>query len=797
MTPIIHAFRAATRSFRRRPGFFAIATLSLGLSLGLSTAVFAMIDALRHPLVANREIDRLYRAWIVGAGAGRARPSQDEITERIASMPSVERTAAYLLRGSYVMGGDLTARRTVHLVGPDYFDVIGVVPARGRAFAADDYERGTTAVVSDLVWRAHFDNRADLAGATITIGDRTHDVIGVLPPHAQAGEVVLPTTDGAIASVRPGYNLAVRLRHGRTEAQAAVEGAAVTAQFVTQYGRGDPPFSFRMTSARPDPLGLSTYHFAMIAAALGIVIIACANVSALMLARGVAARRNHALQLALGAKPIHLSLQVIAEVAVLGAAGALVGILIAVWTTRLFVVGVPENLNFVGLPTPHWSLRVFATLLAATGTAVALSAAVPAWIASRTDPNEPLKDNAGTTTGRAGLRFRVLVVGEIALSMTLVFGASLIAKYVREISSADLGFHPTTLVRASVVFPYARDTSGLGARWEQTAVSLLAKIRATPGVVSASAIAAGHVDGTAVVSDRTSAGGPALAMGNRGYTIAGTGYFATYGVPIVSGRDFLESDRAAGAVILSEAAARALFPAEPAVGRVIKLGDSDSNQPWLQIVGVARDIVRSFDEYEEGDGFDPRIAIYASVPTESPWALYTIARASSNAAVVSVELRRALLDLAPPGSIVDAAPWIARYMAQLRATQYIGRLFTLLGVASLALAVAGLFGVLSYIVSQRMREFAVRLALGARRVDVLGLVMRDGAVMALAGTAIGAAIGLRAGFALWDVIGFVYPVDAEALVIAEVALLAASLAACVVPGFRATRANPVEVMRAT
>jgi ABC-type antimicrobial peptide transport system permease subunit len=277
-----------------------------------------------------------------------------------------------------------------------------------------------------------------------------------------------------------------------------------------------------------------------------------------------------------------------------------------------------------------------------------------------------------------------------------------------------------------------------------------------------------------------------------------TDYFRTLGYSFAEGRDFQEGDaRGTGAAILDERTARKLFPHESAIGRTLKLGDLASHQPWLTVVGIVRNKTVGFNPFPE-QGVDTSEVLFVSVPdTARNTGTNFAIRTAPGALGVRVAVSRALASVLPARSFTRVVPWTETYDAQLSEERFLTLVFSLLGAASLALGAAGLFSVVSYIASQRMREFAVRVALGATRENLARLVLSEALLMALGGTAIGAGLGMWAGFMIWDKMYGVYPVDVTSLVAAELTLLVVTMLACLVPALRATRADPVSVMRAT
>lgn len=298
-----------------------------------------------------------------------------------------------------------------------------------------------------------------------------------------------------------------------------------------------------------------------------------------------------------------------------------------------------------------------------------------------------------------------------------------------------------------------------------------------------------------LITDRTIEGGPGGYL-PKGCTNVSPDFFRTLGIRLLDGRDFSEGDAALrGAVILDQRTAQRIFPHERAVGRMVKLGSLASTHPWVPVVGVVRDQPLDFNPFPEL-GADTSAVVYATIAGEGrPRDLFVV-RPASSAVNVSVAVTRTLKAALRTRSYVYARSWAWAFDAQLHQEQYLTLVFALLGAASLALGAAGLFSVISYITGQRMREFAVRIALGATGENVLRLVMREALVMALGGTALGAGLGMWAGFLLWDKMWGVYPVDAGALIAAEATLLLVTMLACLGSARRATHSNPVDVLRA-
>jgi putative ABC transport system permease protein len=800
--------RKSSRSLRRAPGFVAIATLSLGAALGLSTSVFALIDSMRHPESPYSEVDQLYMVQLgLSFMFG---PDRHDVEDAIAGLRGVAAHASARYKYEQVEFNDGGERRGILYTRGDFFGVLGVRPRIGHLWNDDDRARGDVAIVTDALWRRRFGNRDRVDGAKLAVGEYQYKVIAVMPPRTEFASTMygqdIWIPDAGLDTTGTGIPV-VRITGGTADTvlvQSQLNELCKrwTAQFLTPRQR---PFASRLISLRPDPLALKDYHLAMIGAAVCVLLIACANVAALMLARGMVRTRDYALRLALGAGRAEIAREVIVEVALLAVVGCVAGALIASWAVGVITRATPLELRWEGFVEPQWSIRVFATGAAAVLVSIAISAGFPAWRASRTDPAGPLKESSGGAIGRAGTRFRWLVMAELALAMTLVMGTSLMLKSSVRMAAYDFGYDARILIAADasierhIIFNGTRYTLNKDTLTDESLIRLnaevLSRIRAIPGVESAVKFTGCGMRTGAVTSDRTIEGG-AAAFVPQHCNASSAGLFHTLGIPMVDGRDFIEGDDATGVIILSQRTAHQLYPHERAVGRMVKLGNDTSKVPWLPIVGVVRDHELYLNPFPEA-GPDTSGQLYAMLPSARTDLGQIIVRPARGASGIEIATWRVLRTSLPPHSIWHVAPWVEGYSEGVRGEQFLSLLFGLLGVVSLALGEAGLFSVISYIAGQRNREFAVRVALGATKQNVLSLVMKEALIMALGGTAVGAGLGMWAGFLLWNRMWGVYPVDAQALIAGEATLLVVTMLACLLPALRATRADPVDVLRAT
>jgi predicted permease len=821
------------RSLKRRPGFLVIAVSSLAIALGLATTVIAQIDSLMNPYTPIRDVARAFDVRVYGVGP-RGGPTRVEAQEALRAtgvfdtLVPVQHGRGMFEIGPALITGNMT------FADAEYFTALGVRARLGRLFLPGETAQSGVAVVGDRFWRKYFGNSTDLSTGTFSFNGQAYRIVGVLdagwnegnegdrsggddsyvwtplrggPP--PAGPYADPSSFGRLmtapATAGPYVERSYigRLKPGIELRNAYEIFRSVRARWKEQYGESHEPLSVYMRSFKPDPLRIGTFHRALVAAAFFILVIASANVSALTLARGVANRRDQALRLALGAGRTDLLRDVAAEVTILAVIGGLLGVTIAYASMGVMTALTPPELAWLGFGTPHWNPRVFAGLFAAVALCIALSAIGPALYVTRIAPAEPLKDSSGTTTGRTRSRFKMLVVGELALAMVLLFGASLISKTAQRVAVFDFGYearHLAQITASVVATPHLHPSlsPGIPRRIMPEILTsdlgvIAERLRGLPDVRDAAWFAHDAPEHQVVISDATAAL-DSVAYLPQMFNV-GPGFFRTLGIPILEGRDFVEGDMAGeGHVILDERTAQRLFPDGSAIGRRVKLGDLKSQAQWVPVIGIARNVIHEVPAFPE---LEPSSVVYTS--REGTWGIPSpkfVVRAGRDIRDVAPLATRLVRDLVPPRSSVVSSKWSTYYDALLAGRRFTAGIFATLSLASLLLATAGLFGVLSYAVNQRMREFALRVALGAQRAHVLRLVFRDSFVMALGGTAIGAFAGLYAGFELWDWLWGVYPVDATALIIAELVLLAVTAAAAALPALRAARANPAEVMRA-
>lgn len=792
----------AVRSLRRSRGFVAVAVLSLGLALGVTTTMFGVVDTALNPAIPLREPARLVIVSNGGDGAGHDARWFETFDAAGRGSGLFEQVAPVSHQYAFLRIGAHNDWQLVGEVGPDFFAVTGVTPFVGRAFDAGgrDAASGNAAMVSFAIWRGALGGARDLRQAKVEIEGRIYQVVGVLPPYLPgrlAGGVYLPmrARGGTSPAVRFG-SVVARLRPGVSAARAEASlRAGIDPVLTATYGVGRRPFRFfvrPVVDQRPEDM--SDLQRILLASALVVLVIACGNLANLMLARGLVRERDYALCFALGARRVNVIRQTLIEGLLCALGGTVIGVLIAVWAFDVAIYRMTREVPGLGAMAVSLNWRIFGfSVLAATVTSLAF-AIVPAIRTSTVDLNLPLKSGAGTTTGRVRSRFSALVVAEVALTMTLMLGASLLMKAVRAMQETEFGYNPRGLLDIGVYMERS-PTNRRGAVPEEVMRRMLERVRSSRGVIGAALQGAGSTpnNGPGLVS--ALAGGGNRRLYAPSYTAVSPDYLRTLGVPVIRGRDFAGGDAVTrGAAIVNEAAARVLWPSESPVGKMLKLGDLETDAPWVPVVGVSRAIRSAstvIPDLEPG----PQLWIVPP-PGLVPLDRMRVRVPANREVVLRTELERLVKQTLPPGSIFVVRPALESFDAAVLGRAFVARMFVAFGAIALGLAAVGLYSLLAFVVTQRRREFAVRRALGATGAQVARTVLHDAAVMVLAGTGVGAFLAMWLARALDSILYSVFYTDVVALLVAEGVVIGVAAVACLMPARRAALAEPVEVLRA-
>ncbi|HEX7315756.1 MAG TPA: ABC transporter permease [Pyrinomonadaceae bacterium] len=797
----------AARMLWKNPGFTAVAVLAVALGVGANTTIFSVVNALLLRPFAYETTPRVVMVWERGV---------DQTNNRNSVAPAnymdwrdqakgFEEWAAYGQQHFSLNEGEQPERVPGASVTPSLFRVLAARAVRGRTFTEEEGKPGADPVVliRHSLWRERFGADPEIVGRTVRIDNRPRTVVGVMPDEFDFPlnncQVWAPLAfDAEDAQNRGNHYLQVvgLIRPGVTVAQADAEVRAVAERARTLYpdtNGGRTAFAESLTDSFTR--GPKPYLFVLLGTVGFVLLIACANVANLLLVRASSRQREMAVRTALGASRWRLIRQLLTESLLLALVGGAAGLLFSVWGVEFIAKGMPPTFTKY---IPGWrhmgidSTVLFFTLAASVLTGIVFGI-VPALQATRTNLNESLKEGGqrGSTGGRNVMR-SMLVVFEVAISLTLLAGAGLMVRSFFEMLRADLGVRPDGVLVMEMSLPRAayEESAQRTAFYEQ----LVARTRALPGVTSAAAINFVPMDRSGNMSSTFHVEGqPAPQPDRRPYAnhlVVTPGYFEAAGTPVVSGRGFNDADdeRAHNVCIINESLARRYFPNGDAVGGRLVVSEKDG--PW-EVVGVAAD-VKNEDMDEEAE-----LAFYRPY-RQDPWytmALVVRAGAGATATGLAPSVRgevKALDATLPVYNVRTMRDVVDEAVSPKRLTMFLMAFFA---VGALVLAAVGLYAVMSYAVAQRRHEIGIRLALGAQGRDILRLVLSQGLVLTLIGLGLGLVFALLVTRVMSKIL---YGVSAtDPLVFGGVAFVlgAAALLACYVPARRATKVDPMIALR--
>ena len=796
MRHLARELHGAVRGLARSPLFATVAVLSLGIALALNTTMFALVDAILHPPMPHPAPERLYQVNWRGDDPRKPVPPEDKHRAIVEGLTAAEATATLTLKSAQLVVNGDGADGYVAAVGPGFFAVTQVRPVAGRTLDGGS-PTAREAVIEYGMWRRAFGERPLSERLTIEIDEEVYTVVGVMPPGMRlgAGEVWIPIGSipgDSAGTMRRMGTTALRARPGVTRAMLEAELKLVARRVQAEHGSPEYPlgaFVWGVVQSKPR---LDGFHQFLLIVVGGVLAIACANLATLLLARGAARRREMAVRLAMGARRWTVARQVLLECGLIAFAGAALGLLLTQWGMRLVAHWAPPFVPQLGEFVPHTSWRVFAFAFGVALGVMVLAGVLPALRAASVPPAEPLKDGAGTTRRRRE-RYSGLVVAEVALSTALLMLAGLGLMSNWRLARYEFGFDARRLLNVGIYLPRVRGSAITSAARMPKTDELLARLRSVPGVRDVATVRGQGPDGPIVIGENGRAG--ERWMNLRTFRVVSPSYLRTMGLPVVQGRDFSEGD-ASGTepvAIVDQAAARRLWPefASP-VGRMLKTGDERSDALWVRVVGVTPSRGRRPDAaWHAADDPD----IYLVLPNDSMPPLSLVVATRTDAASMPLAIRRELRRTLGQGAGMMIEPYRARFDENLRFTGFLAMLFCALSAFALVLCAVGLYGVLAYTVSQRTREFAIRIALGARAPTVARLVVHDASVMALAGVGIGAFVALAFTYGMATEFDGIRWAHAKALVAAEAVLFAAAMAAAWEPVRRGMRANPASTMQ--
>jgi putative ABC transport system permease protein len=812
MGPSLQDLRYALRILIRNPAFTTVTVLSLALGIGANTTIFSFVNALLLKPPAVADPDRLVEVWehntTRGTGIGSSMqlsyPDFEYFRDHNRSFSAMAAFTGEPAAVVWNREGEGEMLRAA-MVSDNFFSLLGVRPALGRAFLAQEDRSGTdetVVVLSHALWKDRFGSDPAVLGQGLVLNGRRFTVIGVAPPSftgLMAGFTADVWTPMPMhAAVNPGIDLAERhqhwvvgvgqLRPGMTQSDAAADLALLGQQLATTYPDANRHLapSAMAVALIPSPFrGVVGGASGVLMAVVGLVLlIACANVANLLLAKAAGRRREIAIRFALGANRRRVVQQVLTESVVIAVIAGALGLIFSMWAAPLLLSMKPASLPLFLNVSPDVRVLGF-TLAASLMTGVAFGLA-PALQQSRIDQIDGLKEGS-QQSGASKSRLRsALVVAQVTACVVLLVGASLCLRSLMNARSIDPGFTIENGVTASLnVQTFGYDET----RGREFYDNLLARVRTVPGVRAAAL--ADHLPlgqimrmaGVVVPGAGTEPIGIELA-------IVTPGYFEAMGIPLVRGRDFTANDdpRGPAVVVINEQMAKRYWPQQNAVGEFITLAGRDNQGTRAQVIGVVRT-----GKYQSL-GESPKPYLYRPLAQEYGPNAQLIVRAVDET-TVGGSLRETVRSLDPRLALVGLETLRQHMQLPLFPAQAAGALLGLFGALALLLAVVGLYGVISYTVSQRAREIGVRIALGARDADVVRLVLSQGLRLTALGLGIGFAGALAVSRVLSSVLYGVTPTDPVSFGLVGGVLMIVALVASYVPARWAMRVDPIRALR--
>lgn len=804
MDAFLKDIRYGIRGLLKRPSLTIIAIITLAIGIGSNSAMFSVVNSLLMKPLPFSDLDRIVAIWekVPSRGVERNESSVANYLDWRAQNNSFEQIGLYRWWSTNLTGIQPPERVQGFLVSANFFDVVGMKPMIGRGFTADEDQPGKApvAVLTYALWQRRFGGDPNIAGKTIALNGITRTVIGVLPRdfnYPSGAEVLAPLTiTPELAQNREnhGYLAIGRLKKGISPASAQADLDTIAKRLEQQYpqsntGRGVVMYPIVADTVRQYKTAILT----LMAAVGFVLLIVCANVANLMLARAAGRQKEMALRAALGADRWRLIRQLLTESVILAVIGGALGVLIAFWGVDLLRTFNPGD---AAKFAPGWdrmgvSLPVLGFNLGLSLLSGLLFGLAPAWQISKTDLNGALKEG-GRQTSSGSHRLRgLLVISEVALSLMLLVSAGLMMRTFLVLLKTNPGFNPANVMTMSLTVPVAKykEEPQRAAFYQD----LVQRVQALPGVEAAAAVNYLPLGGSNSSNAFLVEGMPDPPPGQEfigRYRVCTPDYFRTMGIPVLKGRAFNDQDKPGAplVIIVNETLAKKYWPNEEAVGKRMRVAGPLKEYPWMQVVGMVQDVKHELNAPNTADYYVPH--------AQDVWSsMVLVARTRVDPLALAGDIRQQVWNIDK-----DQPVYQLRTMEQVRALSVSlysfssGSLGLFAGIA-LLLAAIGIYGVMSYAVTQRTQEIGIRMALGARAGDVLKLVVRNGMSLALLGVLAGLAGAYGLTRLLASLLVGVTPTDLTTFSIVTLGLLLVALLACYIPARRATKVDPLVALR--
>jgi putative ABC transport system permease protein len=805
--------RFGARMLARNLGFTAVAIMTLALGIGANTAIFSVVQAVLLRGLPFKDPARLVRVNESVAKGGRSPVAYPNYLDWRAQNRVFDEMAAFGDCEMILSGKDKADRVLCEQVSDTYFPLLGVTAILGRTFSPEENAvpmKDAVALIGFGLWQRRFGADPQIVGEHIRLNDYEYTIVGVLPKgfrgYTDAAEVWIPMMmrDAAWPQVAKYdflhtrdihfHKVLARLKPGVTITMAQTQMETIAAQLAKAYPKENRERGVLVTPATEDYVrSFRSPLLVLLGAVAFVLLIACANVTNLILTRSAARDRELAIRLALGAGRGRLIRQFLTESLLLTFGGALAGIALAFWGLDLLLSVLPMSFPSFAHVRLDGGVLTFACALAA-GTALLLTI-FPVLNSARTDVSASLKESVKSSLSLRGRQTgRFLIVSEVALALILMIGAGLMLQSLAHLLADSPGFRPDHLVTLRFYVPDRKFEADGRNRFGP---ELAEKIAQFPGVDSAAAtfidpfLWGGFQRGFTVEGHAPISNAEADTVY---YQEIGPDYFHTMGTPVLRGRDFSTRDSlsSSGVVLVSESFARRYWPGQDAIGKRLKYGPADSKGPWMQVIGVAGNI--KYNSLRQDPEAEP--VIYgALLQSEVVINMNLVIRTRNAPESMLGPLREEIQRIDPAIPVYNVATLSERMSKDSAETRSYGLLLTLFAALALLLAAVGIYGVMSYWVTQRTQEMGIRLSFGARPADLHRLVMGEGVRLALAGIAVGATGAVLLTRSMTSFLFGVKPFEPSLFAALAAGLTAVVILACYIPARRATRVDPMVALR--
>jgi putative ABC transport system permease protein len=800
MTTTWQDVRYAVRMLARTPGFTVVAVLTLALGIGANTAIFTVVNALLLKPLPYAHPERLVMVWQdfrARGGPADEWASPGNYVDWSRDKALFDDVAAIGGWRPTLTGGAEPEPIPGEQVTHEYFDVLGITPALGRTFRPEDDvpNAARVTIISDSLWKRRFGGDRSIVGRSVTLSGEPHEIIGVLPAGfrpivaSQTGEIWRPMRINTAAPSRGAiiYRVVGRLKEGLTLERAQGAATLLARQLEAAHPESNEKVGFNLQPLHDRVVGdIRPGLLALLGAVAFVLLIACANLANLLLARGSSRSRELAVRLALGAARVRVVRQLLTESILLAVLGGVGGILVGVWAVDALVSIAPASAPRVGEIGLDGTVFAFAALVTViTGILFGLA---PALQSSRADVTHSLKDGARGGVAASGRAMRRgLIVAEVALALVLLTGGGLLLQTFLRLQAADLGFDARNVLVGFVNPP--RVTYDTAAKHVAFYDQVYEKAKALPGVQKAALVSVLPLGGDSDTSFEIEGRPPAQSASETPitwYRLVTASYFETMGMPIRRGRGF-ETREAAPSVIVNESMARKFFPGEDAIGRRVRLS---RDLPWFTIIGIVGDAkVRGAREAARIETFVP----YWQMPEPG---MNVVLKTAGDPTLLTAALKQAVASLDPNVPVQGVTTLDAIVGESIEQPKFFALLAAGFSILALILAAIGIYGVMAYVVAQRTTEIGVRMALGATQGEVFRLIVGDGLKLTALGVALGAAGSVLIARWLTTLLFGVSPGDPKTIIVTALVLLLVAAAACFIPARRATRVDPMVALRA-